>query len=157
MSSLKGNGMVTSLPQPEPKLPPELYGRRRELAKVQLVEREIGFLEEELKSIEGLQLASRSCKEYGVLVVQGCRFCDGKCRSSHALNQENPQILPVPGTALWRIIVFEGQIAVNAMYAILAGCPSVVFSRVVIANAVTHTSAESTFAAAARHQIALLA
>ncbi|CAA0836845.1 Guanine nucleotide-binding protein subunit gamma 3 [Striga hermonthica] len=63
MPALKGNGTVTSLPPPEPKSPPELYGRRRELAKVQLVEREIGFLEEELKSIEGLQLASRSCIE----------------------------------------------------------------------------------------------
>ncbi|CAA0810949.1 Guanine nucleotide-binding protein subunit gamma 3 [Striga hermonthica] len=63
MSGLMGNGTVPSLPPPQPKSPPELYGRRRDLAKVQILEREIGFLEEELKSIEGLQLASRSCKE----------------------------------------------------------------------------------------------
>ncbi|KAL3625295.1 hypothetical protein CASFOL_030749 [Castilleja foliolosa] len=63
MSGVKGNDSVPSLPPPQPKSPPELYGRRRELAKVQVLEREIGFLEEELKSIEGLQLASRSCKE----------------------------------------------------------------------------------------------
>lgn len=37
-----------SLPPPCPKSPPvypDLYGKRRELAKVQMLEREIGFLE----------------------------------------------------------------------------------------------------------------
>ncbi|EYU28324.1 hypothetical protein ABFS82_12G129100 [Erythranthe guttata] len=72
MSGLKGNGSVPSLPPPQPKSPPEypdLYGKRRELAKAQMLEREIGFLEEELKSIEGLQLASRSCKEVADFVM----------------------------------------------------------------------------------------
>ncbi|KAI3447221.1 hypothetical protein Pfo_003886 [Paulownia fortunei] len=72
MSGLKGNGSVPSLPPPQPKSPPgypDLYGKRRELAKVQMLEREIGFLEEELKSIEGLQLASRSCKEVADFVT----------------------------------------------------------------------------------------
>lgn len=39
---------VPSLPPPCPKSPPEypdLYGKRRETAKVQMLEREIGFLE----------------------------------------------------------------------------------------------------------------
>ncbi|KAF7143876.1 hypothetical protein RHSIM_Rhsim05G0007000 [Rhododendron simsii] len=39
---------VPSLPPPRPKSPPEypdLYGKRRELAKVQMLEREISFLE----------------------------------------------------------------------------------------------------------------
>lgn len=39
---------VPSLPPPRPKSPPEypdLYGKRREAAKVQMLEREIGFLE----------------------------------------------------------------------------------------------------------------
>lgn len=39
---------VPSLPPPYPKSPPEypdLYGKRRETAKVQVLEREIGFLE----------------------------------------------------------------------------------------------------------------
>ncbi|KAG6739511.1 hypothetical protein POTOM_057112 [Populus tomentosa] len=57
---------VPSLPSPCPKSPreyPDLYGKRREMAKVQMLEREIGFLEEELKSIQGLQPASTSCKE----------------------------------------------------------------------------------------------
>lgn len=39
---------VPSLPPPCPKSPPEypdLYGKRREMAKVQMLEREIGFLE----------------------------------------------------------------------------------------------------------------
>ncbi|KAK9149224.1 hypothetical protein Scep_007981 [Stephania cephalantha] len=56
----------SSLPFPLPKSPPkypDMSGKRRELAKIQILEREIGFLEEELKSFEGVQLASRSCKE----------------------------------------------------------------------------------------------
>ncbi|GMJ15732.1 hypothetical protein HRI_005242400 [Hibiscus trionum] len=57
---------VRTLPPPCPKSPPEypdLYGKRRETAKIQMLEREISFLEEELKSVEGLQPASRYCKE----------------------------------------------------------------------------------------------
>ncbi|GMI84324.1 hypothetical protein HRI_002101700 [Hibiscus trionum] len=57
---------VRSLPPPCPKSPPEypdLYGKRRETAKIQMLEREISVLEEELKSVEGLQPASRYCKE----------------------------------------------------------------------------------------------
>ncbi|KAK4854525.1 hypothetical protein QYF36_025279 [Acer negundo] len=63
---------VPSLPPPCPKSPPEypdLYGKRRETAKVQLMEREIGFLEEELKSIEGLNPASKYCKEVADFVL----------------------------------------------------------------------------------------
>ncbi|KAK2645207.1 hypothetical protein Ddye_020402 [Dipteronia dyeriana] len=63
---------VPSLPPPCPKSPPEypdLYGKRRETAKVQLMEREIGFLEEELKSIEGLHPASKYCKEVADFVL----------------------------------------------------------------------------------------
>lgn len=43
-----GSSSVPSLPPPCPKSPPEypdLYGKRREMAKVQMLEREIGFLE----------------------------------------------------------------------------------------------------------------
>ncbi|KAL0288276.1 UNVERIFIED_CONTAM: Guanine nucleotide-binding protein subunit gamma 3 [Sesamum calycinum] len=72
MAGLRGNGSLPSLPPPRPKSPPQypdLYGKRRELAKVQMLEREIGFLEEELKSIEGLQPASRSCKEVADFVT----------------------------------------------------------------------------------------
>ncbi|KAH7854107.1 hypothetical protein Vadar_010184 [Vaccinium darrowii] len=62
-----GSSSVPSLPPPQPKSPPkypDLYGKRRELAKVQMLEREISFLEEELRFVHGLQPASRSCKEY---------------------------------------------------------------------------------------------
>ncbi|XP_011039976.1 PREDICTED: guanine nucleotide-binding protein subunit gamma 3 isoform X1 [Populus euphratica] len=67
-----GSSSVPSLPPPCPKSPPEypdLYGKRREMAKVQMLEREIGFLEEELKSLQGLQPASRCCKEVTDFVV----------------------------------------------------------------------------------------
>ncbi|XP_010261832.1 PREDICTED: guanine nucleotide-binding protein subunit gamma 3 [Nelumbo nucifera] len=65
-SPTRSSSPVPSLPPPRPKSPPQypdLYGKRRELLKVQMLEREIGFLEEELKSLEGLQPASRRCKE----------------------------------------------------------------------------------------------
>lgn len=48
MEGLRGSGLVSALPPPRPKSPPEypdLYGKRRELAKIQMLEREIGFLE----------------------------------------------------------------------------------------------------------------
>ncbi|KAI8565331.1 hypothetical protein RHMOL_Rhmol03G0250800 [Rhododendron molle] len=59
-----GSSSVPSLPPPRPPEYPALYGKRRELAKVQMLEREISFLEDELKFVHGLQPASRSCKEY---------------------------------------------------------------------------------------------
>ncbi|KAK6264298.1 G-protein gamma-like domain - like 3 [Theobroma cacao] len=49
-----------------PRSPPgglDLYGKRTQMFKVQALEREIGLLQEELKSVEGLQPTSRYCKE----------------------------------------------------------------------------------------------
>ncbi|EPS59517.1 hypothetical protein M569_15289, partial [Genlisea aurea] len=72
MAGVKDCGSVLSLPPPRPKSPPEypdLFGKRRELGKVQMLEREIGFLREELKSIEGIEPASRSCKELADFVT----------------------------------------------------------------------------------------
>ncbi|KAE9448856.1 hypothetical protein C3L33_19245, partial [Rhododendron williamsianum] len=63
---------VPTLPPPRPKSPPEypdLYGKRRELAKVQMLEREISFLEGELKFVESLPPASRCCKEYVIALT----------------------------------------------------------------------------------------
>ncbi|XP_057975364.1 guanine nucleotide-binding protein subunit gamma 3-like [Malania oleifera] len=63
---------VPSLQPPLPMSPPEfldLYGKRRELAKIQILEKEIGFLEEEFKSIEGLPPASILDKEVANFVV----------------------------------------------------------------------------------------
>ena len=48
MAGLGSTAKAPSLPPPRPKSPPEypdLYGKRRELAKVQMLEREIRFLE----------------------------------------------------------------------------------------------------------------
>ncbi|MCL7022670.1 hypothetical protein MKW94_030780 [Papaver nudicaule] len=61
-----GSGSSPFLSYPCPRSPPkypDMIGKHRELVKVQKLEREIGFLEEELKSVENLQPASRSCKE----------------------------------------------------------------------------------------------
>ncbi|KAF5177389.1 G-protein coupled receptor [Thalictrum thalictroides] len=72
LKKYSSSAAVSSLPFPCPKSPPkypDMSGRRKELAKVQMLEREIGFLEEELKACEGLQLASRSCKEVDDFVV----------------------------------------------------------------------------------------
>ncbi|GLU22478.1 hypothetical protein SLE2022_385500 [Rubroshorea leprosula] len=41
----------------------DLYGKRRQMVKVQALEREIHHLQEELKSVEHIQPASRYCKE----------------------------------------------------------------------------------------------
>ncbi|XP_031115660.1 guanine nucleotide-binding protein subunit gamma 3-like isoform X2 [Ipomoea triloba] len=60
MSGSERGGGVASLPPPQPRSPPLC---RRELAKVQVLEREVGFLEDELKFHEGLQPASLLCKE----------------------------------------------------------------------------------------------
>ncbi|KAK7328808.1 hypothetical protein VNO77_22932 [Canavalia gladiata] len=72
-TSTKGtSSMVLSLPLSSPnalKGYQDLYGKRREMARVQMLEREISFLEEELKSSEGLQPASRCCKEITEFVV----------------------------------------------------------------------------------------
>ncbi|KAL9463670.1 hypothetical protein AB3S75_001477 [Citrus x aurantiifolia] len=50
-----------------PRSPPaaalDLYGKRRQMVKVQVLEREIGLLQEELKSVEDVQPASICCKE----------------------------------------------------------------------------------------------
>ncbi|CAN6848804.1 unnamed protein product [Brassica oleracea] len=62
----------SSLPPPRPKSPPpypDLYGKRREAARVQMLEREIGFLEAKIKFVEGLQPSSRCCKEVSDFVV----------------------------------------------------------------------------------------
>ncbi|XP_039033386.1 guanine nucleotide-binding protein subunit gamma 3-like [Hibiscus syriacus] len=88
---------LRSLPPPRPNSPPEypdLYGKRRETAKIQMLEREISFLEEELKSVQGLQPASRYCKEVTDFVMaksdplaptsrknrKSCRFWKWLCR-----------------------------------------------------------------------------
>ncbi|KAH1041902.1 hypothetical protein GLYMA_09G070100v4 [Glycine max] len=67
------SNILLSLPLPSPKAAPpscpDLYGKRREMAKIQMLEREISFLEEELKSSEGLQPASRCCKEIADFVM----------------------------------------------------------------------------------------
>ncbi|KAF9616097.1 hypothetical protein IFM89_028563 [Coptis chinensis] len=72
MDGVRCPSSPSSMPFPCPKSPPrypDLSGKRKELAKVQVLEREIGFLEEELKYCEGLQLASRSCKEVDEFVL----------------------------------------------------------------------------------------
>ncbi|KAL7224916.1 hypothetical protein ACSBR1_026238 [Camellia fascicularis] len=71
-SSSSSSSVVPSLPPPRPKSPPEypdLYGKRRELAKVQILEREITFLEGELKFVGNLQPASQCCKEVADFMV----------------------------------------------------------------------------------------
>ncbi|KAI9122885.1 hypothetical protein K1719_005774 [Acacia pycnantha] len=61
-----------SLPPPSPKSPPkypDLHGKRREIARVHMLEKEISVLQDELKFTEGLQPASDCCKELVDFVV----------------------------------------------------------------------------------------
>ncbi|CAO2841681.1 unnamed protein product [Amaranthus hypochondriacus] len=95
--SLSGQGFrVQSLPPPRPKSPPDLYGRRREMVRLQVIEREKSFLEEELKLAHRLPPASRCCKEIVDFVAANadpllptnqksskpCRFWKWLCGSS---------------------------------------------------------------------------
>ncbi|KAF3958045.1 hypothetical protein CMV_017001 [Castanea mollissima] len=47
----------------------DLYGKRRLVLKVHALEREIGLLEEELKSLDGMQPASICCQELDTFIV----------------------------------------------------------------------------------------
>ncbi|KAH7519307.1 hypothetical protein FEM48_Zijuj08G0022200 [Ziziphus jujuba var. spinosa] len=113
---------VPSLPPPCPKSPPEypdLYGKRRETAKVQMLEREIGFLEEELRSVERIQPSSTCCKEVADFVVanpdpliptnrknrRSCRFWKWLCASVFTV-QWNPllQLLMDLLLLLWWVL-----------------------------------------------------
>ncbi|XP_057450884.1 guanine nucleotide-binding protein subunit gamma 3-like isoform X3 [Lotus japonicus] len=46
----------------------DFHGKRKQMVKIQVLEREIGVLQEELKSLEGLHPASRCCKELDAFV-----------------------------------------------------------------------------------------
>ncbi|KAF2323631.1 hypothetical protein GH714_036386 [Hevea brasiliensis] len=73
-SSSRGSSSLAAPPPWCPKSPPgclDLFGKGRQLVKVQILEREIGLLQEELKTVEGLQPASRCCKEYGLMTLLG--------------------------------------------------------------------------------------
>ncbi|KAJ0007006.1 hypothetical protein Pint_29151 [Pistacia integerrima] len=65
-NDMRPSGSTSEEPPKSPRSPPacvDLYGKRRQMVKVQVLEREIGQLQEELKTVEDLQLASRCCKE----------------------------------------------------------------------------------------------
>ncbi|GMH18108.1 hypothetical protein Nepgr_019949 [Nepenthes gracilis] len=70
--SESGRSRTTSTPSLSPPCPrsppsyPDLYGKRRELAKLQMREREGSFLLEELKLVEGIPPASKCCKDFSI-------------------------------------------------------------------------------------------
>ncbi|CAL0304801.1 unnamed protein product [Lupinus luteus] len=71
-SSKRVSSMVQLQPLMSHKAPlqiQELYRKRREVARFQMLEREISFLQEELKSSEGLQQASKCCQEIADFVM----------------------------------------------------------------------------------------
>lgn len=89
-----------------PKSPPgslDLYGKRRQWVKLQVLEREIALLQEELKSIEGLQPASRSCKELD-------NFIGAKPDPFILITQEIPKSKPICKTLWARICLKFGRI-----------------------------------------------
>nr|KYP50481.1 hypothetical protein KK1_027733 [Cajanus cajan] len=63
-----GGGYNSSMEQlMRPKSPPpgpvDFHANRNQMVKIQVLEREIALLQEELKSLESLHPASRCCKE----------------------------------------------------------------------------------------------
>ncbi|XVF86918.1 hypothetical protein PTKIN_Ptkin18bG0079500 [Pterospermum kingtungense] len=83
-----------------PRSPPgsiDLYGKRTQMFKVQALEREISLLQEELKSVEGLQPASRYCKEVDDFVGAKQDPLVTKCRAfSLAAYHASPNASSVP-------------------------------------------------------------
>ncbi|KAK7294462.1 hypothetical protein RJT34_17351 [Clitoria ternatea] len=73
-SSASLTSITTSMEQqvmrPKSPLPglADFHGKRKQMVKIQVLEREIGLLQEELKSLEGLHPASRCCKEVDTFV-----------------------------------------------------------------------------------------
>ncbi|KAL6656085.1 hypothetical protein ACP70R_006911 [Stipagrostis hirtigluma subsp. patula] len=64
-------GQEAAMQAPRPKSPPrypDLCGRRRLQLELQILNREIDFLKDELQSLEGVQPVSRSCKEVNEFV-----------------------------------------------------------------------------------------
>ncbi|WJX90921.1 hypothetical protein P8452_72768 [Trifolium repens] len=133
--SSSSSSSVPSLPPPSPKSPPEypdLYGKRREMAKVQMLEREISFLEEELKSVEGLQPASKCCKELADYVVansdpllpsnkknrRSCRFWKWLCRMPLTVNHAAAVVAAAAQTVFHHSVValyLSGAVAVVSL------------------------------------------
>ncbi|KAJ4717768.1 guanine nucleotide-binding protein subunit gamma 3-like [Melia azedarach] len=95
MDSACGFSLVE--PPMSPRSPPvalDLYGKRRKMVKVQALEREIGLLQEELKSVEDLQPASKCCKELD-------EFLGAKSDPFIVINQESCKRRPF-WKKLWR-------------------------------------------------------
>ncbi|KAJ1407077.1 G-protein gamma-like domain [Sesbania bispinosa] len=67
---MDGANSMEKLMSPKSPLPGlvDFHGKRKQMVKIQVLEREIGMLQEELKSLEGLQPASRCCKELDAFV-----------------------------------------------------------------------------------------
>ncbi|GAU32994.1 hypothetical protein TSUD_358610 [Trifolium subterraneum] len=68
--SLTSKPSMEKLMSPKSPLPGfvDFHGKRKQMVKIQVLEREIGLLQEELTSLEGLQPASRCCKEVNSLL-----------------------------------------------------------------------------------------
>ncbi|CAN6167105.1 unnamed protein product [Urochloa humidicola] len=66
-----GEEVAVVLEPPRPKSPPrypDLCGRRRLQLELQILNREVDFLKDELQSLEGVPPVSRSCKEVNEFV-----------------------------------------------------------------------------------------
>ena len=72
-SSCSSSSVVPSLPRPKsPPEYPDLYGKRREVAKVQMLEREITFLEVRFGNSNLFHFGLVSC--FVIPIGCGCRF-----------------------------------------------------------------------------------
>ncbi|KAI3714495.1 hypothetical protein L6452_21450 [Arctium lappa] len=128
-----------SPPLPRPKSPPELYGKRREFAKVVMLEREIGFLQEELKSIETLQPASCCIKEVADYVVANPEPLISTCKKTHFIcyllfeNQHQVVVLllvEIPASICHGFAaVATAAVRLKCQTAVPARCPTAVPAR----------------------------
>ncbi|KAL2336422.1 hypothetical protein Fmac_010868 [Flemingia macrophylla] len=87
-------------PKSPPPGPVDFHSKRKQMGKIQVLETEIGLLQEELKSLEGIHPASRCCKELYAFVgsvsdpftptwvlhkkmAKGCCWACCTCSSAH--------------------------------------------------------------------------
>ncbi|KVH92901.1 hypothetical protein Ccrd_005035 [Cynara cardunculus var. scolymus] len=88
----------------------DLYGKRRQAARVQVLEREIGLLQDEIKSLGGIELASRSCKENpmsgeSLVAARGCVVFAGFAAVQRLVKTHaHPVVATIAGVAKFRVV-----------------------------------------------------
>ncbi|KAG9458107.1 hypothetical protein H6P81_002615 [Aristolochia fimbriata] len=141
-NSASRNAAPYPLPVPSPRSPPkypDVCGRHRKQAELQVLNREIGFLEEELQSLDTLHPASKCCKEIhefmgknpdplihlDLKVHRSSRFWKWLC--SKAVRVAVPAVAATAITTAWRnvpsdhVAISQNSPVRNVVHAVVTG------------------------------------